>query len=161
MQATWKLWPHMGKIRNVSFSSYSPKHIEHWASSLELKASLLNFTVGNADTTTGAKPLTCSLISRSDLISAPNVSVDSGGDRILPQMSLMQTKMIKVALIPNPITVVIKFISPGMPTKQPQILTTQNICNNNNSIIVKSEKPNWNSNGFGSREVWMRIELLI
>lgn len=29
MQARWKLWRHDGIIRSTSFSSYSPKHIEH------------------------------------------------------------------------------------------------------------------------------------
>lgn len=29
MQDRWKLWPHLGMIRNTSFSWYSPKHIEH------------------------------------------------------------------------------------------------------------------------------------
>ena len=29
MHERWKLWPHFGIILSISFSSYSPRHIEH------------------------------------------------------------------------------------------------------------------------------------
>lgn len=58
MQVRWKLWPHLGIILSTSFSSYSPKQIEHWASSTELKASRSNFIVGIAAMRTGSRPLT-------------------------------------------------------------------------------------------------------
>lgn len=110
MQERWKLWPHWGMIRNTSFSWYSPKHIVHCASSMELKASWLNFIVGIAATTTGSRPVFwCSGCSRSILDSISNICPESTR-RSLPQISLAQTNTMKVALIPNPITVVIKFM---------------------------------------------------
>lgn len=112
MQERWKLWPHLGMILSTSFSWYSPKHIEHCVSSIELKASWSNFIVGIAATRTGSRPELawwCSGCSRSILDSISNIGRDSFL-RSLPQMILVQTNTIKVALIPNPITVVIKFI---------------------------------------------------
>jgi len=41
IHSRWKLCRHVGIIRSISLSLYSPKHIEHWASSFEWKASEL------------------------------------------------------------------------------------------------------------------------
>jgi len=61
-QARWKLWRHVGMILRTSFSLYSPKHMEHWASSSEQKASQLYFMVGIAAITKGSNPeRVCSL----------------------------------------------------------------------------------------------------
>lgn len=57
IQERWKLCRHVGIIRRISFSSYSPKHMEHWASSFEWKASELYVIVGIAATTKGSNPL--------------------------------------------------------------------------------------------------------
>ena len=36
-QARWKLWWHVGMIRRISFSLYSPKHIEHLLKQTNIK----------------------------------------------------------------------------------------------------------------------------
>lgn len=62
IQERWKLWRHVGMMRRTSLSLYSPRHMEHWASSFEWKASELYFIVGIAATTKGSNPLhVCSI----------------------------------------------------------------------------------------------------